>query len=87
MKIDWYTVVRRLSLIVFILLTIWGVIQASGRLAFEWGLPPYFRWDHTFYQFFYVGFWPITIAPLWYKLSYFLLGFWLLLPYLIVLRD
>lgn len=89
MKTDWYGLVRRVSLAAFILLAIWGVMQATEQLALAgaapnylgW-IPTYFGWVPTLNQWCNVILWPLLGAPWWYRITYFTLGFWLILPYI-----
>jgi len=80
-KRDWYTIIRRLSFIAFILLAFWGAIHASSLYTVWNGMQPHFIVGESFRQVFFVVLWPITYAPIWWKVAFFTLGFWLLLPY------
>ena len=78
---DWYFVARRLSLVAFTLLVIWGVIQATGLYTIWNGIPLSPNLE-LFKQYTFIALWPVTYAPVWYKVVFFILGTWLLLPYL-----
>ena len=86
MRVDWYTVIRRSSSVAFILLTVWAVIRATSLFTIWNGMMPYFMWGESLKQLLFVGFWPITYAPVWFKVVYFSLGFWLILPYFLVIE-
>jgi len=84
---DWYTLVRRLSFLVFILLTFWAVVQATSLFTVWNGMQPYFMWGESLKQAAFVIFWPIAYAPIWFKFVYFTLGLWLILPYVMTIRG
>ena len=81
---DWYFLVRRASWATFILLTIWGVAQASSMLALEVGVPAYFSWAQTLNQWANICLWPIFGAPMWYRIVYLTLAFWLIYPHIVI---
>jgi len=77
---DWYPIARKLSFIAFILLTFWGVIHASSLYTVWNGMPLSLDYE-SLKQAIFILLWPITYAPIWFKVAFFSLGFWLLLPY------
>ena len=65
-------------LVAFIFLAFWGVMLATTDYNLAQPLP--FEWHNVFIQFLWAALWPFTRAPLWYKLAFFIIGAWLLLP-------
>lgn len=84
---DWIPVLNRLMKVVFFVLAFMGVVMATMDFTLEWGKPLYFSWSSAFLQASYVVFWPLTLAPSWWKLSFFIMGGLILFPRLFTIRD
>ena len=78
----WIPILYRLMVIAVIALAFLGVIMATQHFDLMnpdlvGGLP---TWDSILS-------WPFTVAPLWWKLSFFIMGGLILFPRLLTIRD
>jgi len=84
---NWIPVLYRLMKVAFFVLAFMGVVMATMDFTLAWGKPLYFSWSSVFRQAGYAAFWPLTVAPLWWKLSFFIMGGLVLFPRLLTIRD
>jgi len=78
----WLPIIYRLMMIAFVALAFLGAIMAAQHFDLinpdlVGGLP---TWDSMLS-------WPFTVAPLWWKLSFFIMGGLILSPRLLTIRD
>lgn len=82
-----YFIVPRLLKVAFFVLLFLGMAVATMDFTLEWGKPLYFSWSSTSLLAGYAVCWPFTVAPLWWKISFFTTGFLLLLPRVLLPGD
>jgi len=78
----WIPIIYRLMMIAFVVLAVLGAIMAAQHFDLMnsdlvGGLP---TWGSMLS-------WPFTVAPLWWKLSFFIMGGLVLFPRLLTIRD
>ena len=85
----WLPIAYRLIMIAVGVFAFIGVIMATGYFyqvhPEVLGQPP--TWSTAYEQAEIMLSWPVTVAPLWWKLSFFIMGGLVLFPRLLTIRD
>lgn len=84
---DVMPIIYRLMVVGFVCLAFLGAIIATTDFNMMHGAMLYFNWDNLLTQASFMLFWPLSLAPLWWKLSFFIIGFLILLPRALVHGD
>ena len=85
----WIPILCRLMVVAVFVLAFLGLMMATRYFYlvspnFIGQLPTGAK---IFLQAVFLLYWPVTVAPLWWKLSFFIMGGLILLPRLLTIRD